>query len=61
MTNRIKNIRDFLVLFILFSFVGWIYEVILGLFHHGVFLNRGYNFGPWLPIYGFGGSFGNVI
>ena len=66
MTNRIKNLRDFLVLFILFSFVGWTYEVILGLFHHGVFLNRGYNFGPWLPIYGFGGMilyglFGKLI
>ena len=50
-----KKIRDIIILFLLFSFVGWVYEVILGFFHHGVYLNRGYNFGPWLSIYGFGG------
>lgn len=51
----LKKIRDVFILFLLFSFAGWIYEVILGFIHYGVFLNRGYNFGPWLPIYGFGG------
>ena len=51
----VKKIRDILILFLLFSFVGWVYEVVLGFIHYGVFLNRGYNFGPWLPIYGFGG------
>ena len=51
----VKKIRDILILFILFSFVGWVYEVVLGFIHYGVFLNRGYNFGPWLPIYGYGG------
>mgnify|MGYP002626561371 CR=1 FL=1 len=35
--------------------VGWIWEVLLHLITHGTFVNRGTMFGPWLPIYGYGG------
>ena len=42
--------------FIAFSFIGWVYEVLVFAFelHYG-FVNRGFLFGPWLPVYGCGG------
>lgn len=52
----IEWIRNFLFLFILFAVSGWVYEVINHFIrNHGEIVNRGYLFGPWLPIYGFGG------
>ena len=53
--NIINIIRNILLLFIFFAACGWIYEVIWTYFDDGVWANRGYLFGPWLPIYGFGG------
>ena len=44
--------------FIAFSMIGWCYEVaIMYLEFHQGFVNRGFLYGPWLPIYGFGGIF----
>lgn len=40
--------------FILYSFVGWCCEVILGFIIHKRFINRGFLLGPYCPIYGFG-------
>ena len=40
--------------FILYSFIGWCIEVILGLFQHKKFIDRGFLLGPYCPIYGFG-------
>lgn len=55
-TNALEWIRNFLFLFILFAVSGWVYEVINHFIrNHGEIVNRGYLFGPWLPIYGFGG------
>ena len=51
----INIIRNILLLVIFFAVCGWIYEVIWTYFDDGVWTNRGYLFGPWLPIYGFGG------
>ena len=48
-------LRDIFILFILFAVCGWIYEVLLTLWAYGFFENRGVLFGPWLPVYGFGG------
>lgn len=54
--KRIFDIlRNILLLFIMFAICGWIYEVVWTWFDDGVWVNRGYLFGPWLPIYGFGG------
>ena len=54
MEKHIK-LRDLYLLFMLFAVCGWIYEVILTLAAYGWFENRGMLYGPWLPIYGFGG------
>ena len=44
-----------IMMFFIFAFVGWCWEVCLHLFQYGEFVNRGVLLGPWLPIYGFGG------
>ena len=41
--------------FFVFSIGGYIIEVILCSIGQKKFVNRGFLFGPWLPIYGFGG------
>ena len=49
------KIRNLMFQFILFAMSGWIYEVLYTLGAWGIFENRGVLFGPWLPLYGFGG------
>ena len=44
-----------MIYFICFAFIGWIYEVALFLIEDHIFVNRGFLYGPWLPVYGFGG------
>ncbi|MGN0108130.1 MAG: DUF975 family protein [Hominilimicola sp.] len=53
--NRSYSITSLILIFFVFSFVGWLWEVSLHLFKDGVFVNRGVSYGPWLPIYGTGG------
>ena len=55
MKKVFETITDLLFYFICFCIVGWIYEVILFLIDDHIFVNRGFFFGPWLPVYGFGG------
>ena len=43
------------LMFFVFCFIGWGWEVILHLVEKGEVVNRGVNYGPWLPIYGTGG------
>lgn len=50
-----KKIRNILTYFIWFAFIGWIYEVSLFLIEDHILVNRGFLYGPWLPVYGFGG------
>jgi len=50
-----STIRKILILFIIYSIVGWLYEFTLWSFELHQLMNRGFLFGPWLPIYGFGG------
>lgn len=40
--------------FMLYSFLGWGMEVILGLIENKKFVNRGFLIGPYCPIYGYG-------
>ena len=52
---RHYSIWSLMLLFFIFSFIGWCWEVSLHLILDGVFVNRGALHGPWLPIYGAGG------
>ena len=51
---RKYKITTYILLFFTFSFAGWVWEVLLGIFESGIFVNRGALHGPWLPIYGTG-------
>ena len=52
---RAYSIWTLILMFILFCFIGWGWEVCLYLVRTGGFVNRGFMHGPWLPIYGCGG------
>lgn len=47
-------VSRYFIEFILFSFVGWIYESLYCTIKGGHWSNRGFLFGPICPIYGFG-------
>ncbi len=40
--------------FFAYAFAGWLFEVVISLFQHHRFVNRGFSFGPVCPIYGVG-------
>lgn len=44
------------VSFLLFAFLGWVWEGFYVGRAYSTFLNRGFLHGPWLPIYGLGGT-----
>lgn len=44
-----------ILIFFIFSFIGWVWEVVFHIAIDGAFINRGVFYGPWLPIYGSGG------
>lgn len=56
MANKIRTEwMKWFLLFMVFSFIGWVYELLVFRFELGYgFLNRGFLFGPYLPVYGFG-------
>ncbi len=47
-------IEKYFLWFILYSIIGWTYEVVLFLFTEKKFVNRGFLNGPYCPIYGYG-------
>lgn len=49
------NAFEIILLFFIYAFIGWLWEVILSFFQYKKFINRGFLIGPCLPIYGFGG------
>ena len=49
-----ETLLDLVLLFFVFSFVGWCIEVVLKYRQYHRFINRGFLAGPWLPIYGSG-------
>ena len=51
------RIVDYIAMFFIFCFIGWLWEVGLHLVKDMAFVNRGVMYGPWLPIYGAGGGF----
>lgn len=44
-------------MFILFCNIGWLQESAIESFYHRRLINRGFLKGPYIPIYGFGGTF----
>lgn len=56
MKKIFSKIPDYYIIFCVFAFIGWLYEVLWMWFvvppYH--FINRGVLLGPFLPIYGFG-------
>ena len=56
--NNYKPTFTFLnlvLLFFTFSILGYIWEVLYTFLNEGIIVNRGTMFGPWVPIYGWGG------
>ena len=53
--KRNYSLQNLILFFFIFSFIGYSYEVMIHIVKDGVFVNRGSLYGPWLPIYGFGG------
>lgn len=50
-----KFLKRYILAFLVFAICGWLYEEFLFIVEDHVLVNRGSLFGPWLPIYGFGG------
>ena len=50
------SFRDYMEYFLVYCVIGWIYESIWCclIYHRLGFINRGFLFGPWIPIYGIG-------
>lgn len=53
--NQRYSFDNFIIMFFIFSFSGWLWEVIYIGFTEGIIAKRGMLHGPWLPIYGVGG------
>lgn len=49
-----KKIEQYFLLFAIYSFLGWVIEVIIFLIMEHRIINRGLLIGPYCPIYGFG-------
>lgn len=47
-------LRDYFILFMIYSFIGWIVEIINFIIVSRKIVDRGFLIGPYLPIYGFG-------
>ncbi len=45
---------EYFLLFLIYSSIGWILEVLCKLFEEKRFINRGFLIGPYCPIYGWG-------
>lgn len=51
-----KDIRTYTEWFIVYAVIGWLYESVWCVLidENGTFINRGFLYGPWIPVYGFG-------
>ena len=48
------NIKFYILIFLTSGVIGYIYEVLYFLIAEGKFINRGFLYGPFLPVYGWG-------
>ncbi|MEN8907141.1 MAG: putative ABC transporter permease [Clostridiales bacterium] len=50
-----KKFKEYYLYFMMYAVIGWLYEVLLEVvIYRWEFTNRGFLFGPYCPIYGFG-------
>lgn len=54
------NLSEMFLLFICYSFIGWLIEVIFEFVNNGKLVNRGFLIGPYCPIYGVGGVIATI-
>ena len=54
MKKIIKLIEENYIIFLVYAFLGWVYEELLFLIVYNEKVNRGFLYGPYLPVYGFG-------
>ncbi len=52
--RKLNNAPKAIIYFFIYSFIGWLLEVIYAMYVERRFVNRGFLFGPICPIYGFG-------
>ena len=50
------SVTDFIFMFFVFCFIGWLWECGLHVVRDHTLVNRGTTYGPWIPIYGVGGT-----
>ncbi len=55
------SFSNLILIFLSISFLGWIWEVVYRLIRKGIFANRGFLLGPWIPIYGIGAMLAILI
>lgn len=56
-----KQIAILILIFMIYSILGWCLEVICKLIENQKFINRGFLIGPYCPIYGYGVLFMTII
>jgi len=49
-----RRLLSLFLIFIVGSMIGWVYEELYYLLDDHLLLNRGFMYGPWLPVYGIG-------
>jgi uncharacterized membrane protein len=54
-------VSKYFLWFIIYSFMGWVYETFVMTIYEKKWDNRGFLFGPWLPIYGIGALLISII
>lgn len=52
--NNDYSKMSLIIIFLIFSHIGWLWEVVITSESYGIFVNRGFMHGPWLPVYGMG-------
>jgi len=53
--NKLMSAQKYFIFFTAYAMIGWLYETFLEVFiYQNGFSNRGFLFGPWCIVYGFG-------
>ena len=54
LNNNNNNIYNLICTFFVASIIGWVYEMIFYKVTENILDNRGFLYGPYVPVYGFG-------